>query len=258
MLERLREDFDIYRVLHRRGWFEGGKVESIVSPEEMAARKAEAERKSKLSTENALWLLRECVPATGTVAETYLQIRGITLPVPSSVRLHRWHRHESGTYRPCMVAVVQDVHGNAIAIHRTWLAMDGSAKAMFGADAKSKMSLGPCGGGSVRLGEIVPGKALVIGEGIETALSAMQMTGFPGWAALSAGGIDRLQLPPEARDILIGADNDKNGRGQRAAKEAAYRWVLEGRRVRIATPPEVDSDWNDVLLARAKEIRHAG
>jgi len=28
--------------------------------------------------------------------------------------------------------------------------------------------------------------------------------------------------------------------------------------VRIATPPEVDSDWNDVLLARAKETRHAG
>jgi hypothetical protein len=38
-----------------------------------------------------------------------------------------------------------------------------------------------------------------------------QMTGFPGWAALSAGGIGTLQLPPEATDILIGADNDKNG-----------------------------------------------
>jgi hypothetical protein len=38
-------------------------------------------------------------------------------------------------------------------------------------------------------------------------------------------------------------------------REATHRTQW---RVRIATPPEVDSDCNDVLLARAKEIRHAG
>ena len=31
----------------------------------------------------------------------------------------------------------------------------------------------------------------------------------PGWAALSAGGIESLILPPEARKVLIAADHDR-------------------------------------------------
>jgi putative DNA primase/helicase len=53
------------------------------------------------------------------------------------------------------------------------------------------------------------------------------------------------------RTVIILADNDANAAGERAARAAAERWLDEGRRVRIAMPPETDSDFNDVLLGRA-------
>jgi hypothetical protein len=56
-----------------------------------------------------------------------------------------------------------------------------------------------------------------------------------------------LILPPEATHALICVDNDGNGVGQRAAHDVAERWLAEGRRVRVAIPPEPDTDFNDVL-----------
>lgn len=81
----------------------------------------------------------------------------------------------------------------------------------------------------------------------------MIATGWPGWAALSAGGIERLILPDEARDIVIAADHDANGVGERAARKAALRWAAEGRRVRLVIPDRIGADFNDLL----REMRHA-
>jgi putative DNA primase/helicase len=53
------------------------------------------------------------------------------------------------------------------------------------------------------------------------------------------------------RHVIILADNDPNGAGERAARKAAARWLAEGRRVRIAMPPEPGSDMADVLAGRA-------
>ena len=47
--------------------------------------------------------------------------------------------------------------------------------------------------------------------------------------------------------VLIAADNDASGAGQRAARETAERFLREGRRVRIATPEMPDTDFNDLL-----------
>jgi phage/plasmid primase-like uncharacterized protein len=49
--------------------------------------------------------------------------------------------------------------------------------------------------------------------------------------------------------VLIAADNDQSGTGQRAANAAAARWLSEGRRVKVCLPPLPDCDWNDVLRA---------
>jgi len=73
--------------------------------------------------------------------------------------------------------------------------------------------------------------------------------GLPGWAALSAGGIKNLLLPPEARRVVIAADNDANGIGWKGALTAARRWSFEGRQVRIDMPPVPGIDWNNVLLS---------
>jgi putative DNA primase/helicase len=91
---------------------------------------------------------------------------------------------------------------------------------------------------------------MLIGEGIETTLAAMFATGLPGWAALSTSGLVALQLPPIVHDVVILADYDRSGAGERAARIAADRWLAEGRRVRIALPPEPDTDFADVLAGR--------
>ena len=97
----------------------------------------------------------------------------------------------------------------------------------------------------------LPADMLMIGEGIETCLAAMQATGQPTWAALSTSGITTLMLPPTVRTIIILADHDRSGAGERAARTAAARWLAEGRRVKLAMPPEPGSDFNDVLLGRS-------
>ena len=90
----------------------------------------------------------------------------------------------------------------------------------------------------------------MIAEGIETGLAATQACGVPAWAALSTSGMRALVLPPLVHTVILLADHDVNGSGERAARAAADRWLAEGRRVRLALPPEPGSDFNDLLLGR--------
>jgi hypothetical protein len=86
----------------------------------------------------------------------------------------------------------------------------------------------------------------MVGEGIETCLAAMLATGNAAWAALSTSGLRSLDLPRDIRDVIVLADGDEPG--EAAAKECAQRWKREGRRVRIARPPQ-GMDFNDLLRA---------
>ena len=88
----------------------------------------------------------------------------------------------------------------------------------------------------------------MVGEGIETCLAAMQATGHPAWAALSTSGLRALDLPKDVRDVILLADGDDPG--EAAARDCAWRWKREGRRVRIAHPHQ-GMDFNDMLLGRA-------
>jgi hypothetical protein len=146
-----------------------------------------------------------------------------------------------------MVALVtRGSDDEPLAIHRTFLARDGRGKAPV---APPKMMLGPCRGGAVRLAPA--GDVLMVGEGIETCLAAMQATGYPAWAALSASFLRILNLPDDVRDVIVIADGDKPG--EEAARHAALRWKRQGRRVRISRPPQ-GLDFNDLLLGRAPSI----
>ena len=146
-----------------------------------------------------------------------------------------------------MVALVTCGTDNMpLAIHRTYLACDGSGKAPVD---PQKMMFGPCRGGAVRLA--APSNVLMVGEGIETCLAAMQATGHPAWAALSTSGLRALDLPKNVRDVIVLADGDNPG--EAAARDCAWRWKREGRRVRIARPPQ-GMDFNDTLVDRAPRI----
>ena len=192
----------------------------------------------------ALNIWRSALPAAGTPVEAYLAVRGLTPPLPYSLRFHRGLRHPSGGRWPCMVALVtQGDVGSPLAIHRTFLARDGGRKAPVD---PARMMLGPCRGGAVRLG--VPDQLLMVGEGIETCLAAMQATGHPAWAALSTAGLRALDLPETVYEVIVLADGDEQG--EAAAKDCALRWMRRGRRVRIARPTR-GLDFNDILLGRA-------
>ena len=101
------------------------------------------------------------------------------------------------------------------------------------------------------------GVELIIAEGDRDLLSPRrELSDLPCWSAVFAGGLKTTQLPPDVRRIVIAADNDVSGAGQRNALAAYDRWTAEGREVRIKTPPEVGDDFNDVLSKRRVNARH--
>src|SRR6476646_10542150 len=79
------------------------------------------------SGEVALAIWSHCRPAQGTLVERYLAARGITIPIPPTIRFHRGLRYPGGSEWPCMVALVERA-GVPVAIHRTFLERDGRAK----------------------------------------------------------------------------------------------------------------------------------
>jgi DNA primase len=215
------------------------KPDSVPSPE--------TDTDSMRRMEAALALWRGAQSAKGTPIETYLRSRGLTIPIPPSIRFHMGLKHPSGGIWPAMVALVtHGADGRPIGIHRTFLARDGVGKAPVN---PARMMFGPCRAGAVRLGPA--GDMLMVGEGIETCLAAMQASGRPAWAALSTSGLRALALPHAVCDVIVVADGDDPG--EAAARDCAWRWKREGRRVRIAHPPQ-GMDFNDLLLRRAPRI----
>jgi phage/plasmid primase-like uncharacterized protein len=200
-------------------------------------------------SEAACWIYAHIAPAAGTIVETYLRSRGITLEVPSILRFGNCP-HRNGGLPPAMAAPVVNVDGEQTGIHMTYLRADGSGKADLGDPELQRECRGVVRGGAIRLAPHDPDRELIIGEGIETVLSAMQIFGLPGWAAVSADGLKTVELPLAVRSIVITVDNDINGAGQRNALAAYQRWTDEGRSVRIVMPPLSGTDFNDIILMK--------
>jgi putative DNA primase/helicase len=142
-----------------------------------------------------------------------------------------------------MVARVDGLDGEFIGVHRTWLTRDAGGNW----HRRNRASLGLVRAGAVRLSVPRPSAPLIIAEGIESTLAAAELTGWPGWAALSASGIKRLMLPSAVREAVIFVDRDRNGVGEQSARLAARRWVGEGRRVKLVIPHRLGTDANDLL-----------
>ena len=198
------------------------------------------------------FILDHAGPIEGTPTESYLKGRGLIAPESSDLRFHPDLTHwESKTGFPALIGIVRDRDGDVIAVHRTYLQPDPGApgKVTKAAVSKPRMILGKNGGGSVRLAPLRESAALGICEGIETGLAVMMACpGVAVWATLSTSGLEQVQLPPEARRVIILADHDASGAGLRGAEAAARRLRAEGREVVIALPPQEGDDFNDLLL----------
>jgi len=214
-------------------------------PSENARRQAEARAEAERKARQALGVWREAKPIGGTVAETYLRGRGVTCSLPETLRFHPECFHGATAKRfPAMVALVEGAEG--FAVHRTYLAADGTGKAPVD---PPKAMLGAVAGGAVRFAEAQG--LLVVAEGIETALSlscGLLRTPAMIWAALSASGMRGLRLPDPPGRLTIAPDGDTAGR--EAAHALAERAHALGWAVSLLPAPE-GADWNDVLTGKA-------
>jgi putative DNA primase/helicase len=215
------------------------------SPSRQASRSTDGEDEGRREYALALWA--NACPVEGSVAEEYLRHRGITTALPIALRFHPHLKHvPSGTSWPAMIGLMTNAgSGEPMGVHRTYLSACGTKKAPV---EPTKMMLGTAMGSVVQLAEA--SDAVMIGEGIETCLSVQQVSGAPTWAALSAGGLKALNLPPGIRTVTLLADGDPAG--EAAVVGAARRLRSSGRIVRIVRAPS-GTDFNDVLNSNSHQ-----
>jgi hypothetical protein len=211
-------------------------------PATLAQREREAKAEAEKRAAQAKRLWQESLPIAGTLAEVYLRGRGITCPLPPTLRFHpeAWHGPTARRY-PAMVAAVQGA--GLPAVHRTYLRPDGAGKA--GLDGGDKLMLGGTQGGAVRLAD-GPSR-LVVAEGIESGLSllcGLLDDPITLWAGLSTSGLRGLRLPPQPGRLTIATDGDAPGR--EAAHALAERAHGLGWQVGILDPGN-GADFNDIL-----------
>jgi hypothetical protein len=196
-------------------------------------------------------IMSGALPIAGTPVERYLAGRGLAVPEGAELSFHRDLTHwDQKAGFPAMIGLVRDRAGEVIGLHRTYLEEGSDGAVGKAAIAKPRMMLGRVAGGAVRLASFKGDTALGICEGIETGLAVMKACpGLAVWATLSTSGLEQVQLPPEAKRVIILADHDESGAGLRAAETAARHLRMEGREAVIALPPVPGQDFNDLLIA---------
>ncbi len=214
-------------------------------PAVLAQRKIEQDQQAAKRAAQARRIWDEAQPIAGTLAETYLRARGITCPLPATLRFAPSCWHSSARRFPALVAKVEG--GDSFAVHRTFLRPDGQGKVKV---EPAKMMLGRVTGGAVRLSQ--EAGPLVVAEGIETALSlASGLLSRPAtiWAALSTSGIRGFRLPCTPERLTIAPDGDKAG--YEAAHALATRAHALGWQVSLLPAPD-GRDWNDILTMKGE------
>jgi putative DNA primase/helicase len=209
-------------------------------------------RGNALPPTTGLWkqVWREAEPLNH-LAISYLASRGINeLPLPDVHGVLRFHPRcpfGPGEKRYCMIGLLRNVLNNTPqAVHRTALSSAGKklGRKVLGSKAGAAVKLWPDDEVSV---------GLVIGEGLETVLSAATRIEHggtllrPAWAVGDAGNLAAFPVLPGTDSLTILVDYDESGTGQRAALECSRRWTKAGREVFRIIPNRCGDDINDVV-----------
>jgi putative DNA primase/helicase len=93
-------------------------------------------------------------------------------------------------------------------------------------------------------------EGLHLAEGLETALAAMAKGFRPIWATGSTAAMAKFPLLAGIEALTIFVDHDRNGAGEKAAREAEARWRGAGKDVRLLQA-DAFGDLNDVIAGDA-------
>jgi hypothetical protein len=289
-------------------WLMGAEVS--IDPAEAARREAKRkaekakseeragrERAKAVARAKAIW--DEGKDPRGSVA-AYLEKRGLpyalTVQPPACLRYHpalpyMVDSDQPGQYveihrGPAMLAAVRAPSGELTAVHRTWLDLDqpkGKARIVHkGEEMEAKKIWGHKKGCAIRLAHEFDRDftTLVMGEGIETTLTAMAADAYPDaayWAGIDLGNMsgsrvlrgegmkyagipdlddpDAFLPPPWVKHLIFIQDGDSEPRLTRAKLESGLR------RARAKVPgltqisiahAGAGRDLNDVLMGVGK------
>lgn len=226
-----------------------GATEQEARRERKAAKERDRRRREVFVERTWREVWANAAPAAGSPIEAgWLPLRGIE---PHRLDLSRiplrWSpRCPLGKETaPAMVALMTDAAtGEPVGIHRTFLAVDGGAKA-FGSDSRKMLG----SAGVVRLSpDDEVGVGLGICEGIETGLAVMAAGWRPIWACASLGALERFPILAGIEALTIFADPKPNEVA--GARACAARWAAAGREA-VVRIPQAGGDWNDRLRAAA-------
>lgn len=208
----------------------------------------DGDQATRIARALAIW--RESRAVAGTLAESYLASRGLTLPASASevLRFNARCPWESGT-RPALIGLITDIATDEpCGIQR--VALNALGKKV-GCKAMGRKT-----DGAVKLGPVA-GNELLIAEGLETTLSAAPL-GFtlPAWSLIDSGNLAKFPVLPGIERLTVAVDHDPervvNGHrkraGQDAAAECRARWEAPPQRtVRTLMPKTEGHDLNDLL-----------
>lgn len=232
-----------------------GKVDrpsSPTKPQKPSLAKAEPAYEAYLRLRDALKILRASVES-GEQPSTYLAARGIdycppqagVVPIPKAKQLLSGRSDREGKRvlpknAPVMAFPIISKNGLQGA-HTTVLNLQGTAK--LNDNARRVHGIKKVGYVPLWKDELDPDAPLLVGEGIETTLSAMVLSDYQGVSAIDAGNGASVWLPP-CGEIIILKDRDKAGCEFVEGLIARYG---ASKTIRVAMPPKGNKDWNDAL-----------
>jgi phage/plasmid primase-like uncharacterized protein len=201
-------------------------------------------------------------------ARLYFANRGI--PLPEHVPLLRYNPSliymdgpkVQGKF-PGLLAKVVSPKREVVTLHRTYLTSTG-----YKADVPNPRKLMELPSDRSMAGAAVPlfpvvGAVLALAEGLETAYAVSQLFDIPCWSCISAVFMETFVPPPGVDRLLIFADLDVSGTGERSARILAERCQGLGIQVQCYLPQiaiesgKKGADFLDVLNARQRRCLQA-
>lgn len=212
------------------------------------------------------------VPLAGTPALRYVQRRVPNLDprwLSADLRYHPQLRHQDAEDKvqllPGMIAMVRDITGEPVNIHRTYLTADGH-KAALEPDQIKKLMTGTrkLNGEVIVLNQgVLDTRIVLVSEGIETglALVAAYQNRYQVEAAVNAGNLAKYKPVPGQFDLVVFySDNDPinprtgENTGLASARKAALNLKNQGQGALVRMPSRVGVDYADLWLEKCNGV----